>query len=190
MKRIAAISIAVGCALALGACNQQVKRERMQQIDSLGTHLNHVREIVESIDSQQIAGRMTEIDNNSMWVFDNITDTLPREPGLAFGDYLRTKKFFNKALDRYTQVKRELIFSEKQLATLRTDVQNSFYADEEFMNYFNTESESIAKLTAAADDLQVKYQNVNTQYTQIKPRVTALLDSIKSVIYASEPAGR
>jgi len=190
MKQAVAINLIVISAVIFGACNQGVKKERLKQLDSLGTHLNHVREIVESVDSQQVANRLTEIDKNSMWVFDNINDTLSRKPGMAFGDYLRTKKFFGKALDRYHLVNKELRFSEMQLANLRADVQNNLYTDEEFENYLESESESIERLSEASEELEASYGSVNAQYERVKPQVTTLLDSIKSVIYASEPIAR
>lgn len=172
------------------SCNQKVKNERLARIDSLGIFLNHVNEVISTVDSNLIENRMAEIDRTADWVFDNVTDTLKRVPGLAMGDYFRSRKFFGKAKDRYNNVKRELQYSEQQLASLRRDVTENFYSEEEFSGYFNSEAEAIEKLTAAADELQSSYESVNTQYQRVKPIVTETIDSIKSVIYASEPIAR
>lgn len=173
--------------LCFTSCNQKTKTERLKRIDSLGVFLNHVGEVVAAFDSAEVTSRVQEIDKNSLWVFDNVTDTLDSKPGIAFGDYIRTKKFFGKAMDRYRVVKRELAFSTAQLANLREDVENGFYTNEEFRGHFKSEAESVAKLTAAADELTSKYETADGQYQRVKPQVASLLDSIKSVIYASKP---
>ena len=85
------------------------------------------------------------------------------------------------------QVKTELKYSEKQLQKLRTDVENSFYSDEEFEGYFKTEAQAIEKLVNASDELAATYESVNAQYDYTKPKVDAIVDSIKAIIYSPEP---
>ena len=117
MKRFFAIPfVALIIAASLMSCNRQQQAERIQQIDSLGAFLNHVSEVVQAVDSTQIEKRLLEMTTTGAWVFENITDTLDRESGLQFGDYMRCQKFYGKALQRYIQVKKELRFSEAQLA--------------------------------------------------------------------------
>ena len=83
-----------------------------------------------------------------------------------------------------------LRFSKKQLETLRNDVKNSFYSEEEFSGYFNTESQSIAKLVDATDELKSKYEMSDTRFTKFKPLAKGIIDSIKTVIYGSEPVSK
>lgn len=187
MRYLSILILLVAMAAASTSCNQKIKNERLARIDSLGIHLNHVREVVESVDSTMMENRIAEIGRTSSWVFDNVTDTLDRIPGLAIGDFFRARKFFGKALDRFRNVKKELHYSEKQLVHLRTDVTKNFYSEEEFDGYFSTEAQAIKRLTEAADELQANYESVNAQYQRVKPVVTHTIDSIKSVIYGSEP---
>ena len=190
MKPIAFILTLLAMATSLVSCNEQVKEERIQRIDSLGIHLNYVDESLQDMDSVLLVNRTTEIDNTSSWVYDNITDTLDRVPGLTFGDYMRTKKYLGQSLERYDQVQRELRYSSKQLKSLREDVLNSFYSEEEFSGYFNTEAQSVKRLVDATDELKEKYQMSNDRYTKFKPKVNAIVDSIKAVIYDSKPVKR
>lgn len=171
----------------LTSCNQEIKEERLKRIDSLGTHLNHVSEVVSNVDSAMIQNRLAEMDRNADWLADNITGEIKPQVGIKFADYMRCQKFYGKALSRYRKVKSELGYSEKQLETLRKDVKNSFYSDEEFEGYFKTESEAIKKLVEATDELESAYNAVNEQYAKTKPTATSILDSIKSVIYSPEP---
>jgi hypothetical protein len=173
--------------ISLSSCNQKIKEARLAQIDSLGTHLNHVHEVVNSVDTNLIVNRMSEITRNGDWLLENITDTLAAKPGIELGDYLRSKKFYGKAFSKYGEVKAELIYSEKQLTALRNDVKNKFYSDEEFGGYFRTEAESIKALVAATDNLENSYGSLNEQYQFSKPRITGILDSIKNIVYSSEP---
>ena len=187
MKSIIAALYAAFLVLVISGCDNEIKNERLARIDSLGTHLNYVRETVSSIDPDLIDKRISELTRTGNWVLDNITDTLAPKPGIRFGDYLRCKKFYDKASTRYDQVNRELQFSEQQLTTLRNDVKNSFYSDEDFEGYFNTESEAIRKLVEATEELNDVYLGVNKQYEFTKPRADQIVDSIKAIIYSPEP---
>ncbi|MEZ4720449.1 MAG: hypothetical protein R2813_01065 [Flavobacteriales bacterium] len=174
-------------ATSLTSCNQEIKEERLKRIDSLGTHLNHVSEVIASVDSAMIQSRLDEMDRNANWLNDNINGEIKLPTAIKFGDYMRCQKFYGKALNRYRKVKSELQYSEKQMETLRKDVKNSFYSDEEFEGYFRTEAEAIKSLIEATDELEGSYDAVNEQYMKTKPAATSILDSIKSVIYSSEP---
>ena len=187
MKHLFNICMILCSLIATTSCNNDIKESRLRQIDSLGTHLNHVREVVGAVDSQMIVNRIQQMEETGSWVLDNLTDTLDPESGIILGDHLRCQKFYKKAILRYGQVKSELEFSEKQLATLRTDVKNSFYSEEEFTGYFKAEAESLDRLVKATDELEGTYESVNVSFERTKPGVTSLLDSIKSVIYSSEP---
>lgn len=189
MKRLIA-PFAILTLIASTSCNQAVKQERVTRIDSLGVHLNYVGEVLNDVDSQMIWNRISDVDQTSAWVYDNVTDTLERKAGLTFGDFVRSKKYLTQALTRYGEVGRELRYSERQLATLRKDVENSFYSEEEFAGYFRAESRSVAKLVEATDELKTKYELSDEKYVRLKPQVKAIVDSIQSVIYANEPISR
>lgn len=173
--------------VALSSCNGQVKEQRLQQIDSIGSILNHVSEVVSSVDPALINNRINEINERGNWFLDNLEDTLDPEPGIVLGDFFRCKKFYSKAAVRYDQVKNELAYSETQLSTLRADVNNGLYSDEEFNQHFKSEAESAAKLLEAADELDGSYASVNTQFAKCKKAVVVLQDSIKSIILSPDP---
>jgi len=187
MKQLFLFSMMTAMVLVSVSCNTQVKEERLKRIDSLGIHLNYVQEAANEIDSMTLINRVQDIDRTSSWIYDNITDTLDRVPGLILGDYMRTKKYLGQSLERYNQVNNELRYSRKQLDNLRKDVKGSFYSEEEFNGYFNTESSSIANLVSATDELKDKFEMSDSRYRELKPKMTAVVDSIKSIIYADEP---
>lgn len=179
------------CTLAATtSCNMQVKKERLARIDSLAVHLNYVREQLQSVDSIMIVNRTRDIGQTSAWVYENITDTLASKEGISFGDYMRVKKYYGKALGRYSEVSKELRYSEDQLKTLREDVSNNFYSEEEFNGYFNTEATSIKSLVRACDELMEIYASSNNKYERSKTEVVKMIDSVKSIIYASEPIAK
>lgn len=188
MKRIYSISFLMLVIIStMSSCNQKQQAQRIQQIDSLGAFLNHVGEVVESIDSAQIEKRLVEMSASGAWVFENISDTLDRKSGLQFGDYMRCQKFYGKALQRYVQVKKELKFSETQLATLRLDVKNNLFSDNEFNGYLKTEAISIENLVKASEELQNGYTSANAQFESTKPAVNHLIDSVKSITHSPVP---
>jgi len=173
--------------ITMTSCDSAIKNQRLKRIDSLGTYLNHVNEVTSNVDSALIEKRINNLSSTGDWVLANITDTLDPKPGITFGDHLRCKKFYDKSRLRLMQVKTELKYSEKQLQKLRTDVENSFYSDEEFEGYFKTEAQAIEKLVNASDELAATYESVNAQYDYTKPKVDAIVDSIKAIIYSPEP---
>jgi peptidoglycan hydrolase CwlO-like protein len=186
MKNFLFIFAAIGL-VSLSACNRQVKKERIQRIDSLGVHLNYVGERLQELDEQLLENRRSEIDHLSSWVWDNVEDTLPKKQGLAFGDLMRSTKYLKKTQSQYKEVADEYNYSQEQLKTLRKDVENSFYSEEEFNGYFRTEARSIDALVKASDELKTNYEYSNERYEKYKPTVDALVDSIKAVIYSDEP---
>ncbi|HAQ69689.1 MAG TPA: hypothetical protein DCR48_01815 [Flavobacteriales bacterium] len=190
MKTVAAILYIAFLTVSITSCNSATKKERLERIDSLGIHLNYVEETIAELDSVLIENRIADINQTNQWLGDNITDTLARVEGIAIGDFFRTGKFLGQAKSRYNEVSKELRFSKKQLETLRNDVKNSFYSEEEFSGYFNTESQSIAKLVDATDELKSKYEMSDTRFTKFKPLAKGIIDSIKTVIYGSEPVSK
>lgn len=186
MKKIALIYTLLATTVALSSCDAQVKKERIQKIDSLGSILNHVNEVVATVDDAKIQARLDEMNQIGNWFLDNVEDTLSPEPGIILGDYLRCKKFYGKASKRLSQVQTELEYSENQLSTLRADVNNGLYNDQEFLEHFSSESESAVKLMEATDELERTYESVNAQYDKTKAPVISLKDSIKSVILSPE----
>lgn len=171
----------------ISSCGNSVDQARLQKLDSLGTILNHVKELVSKVDHDMIEKRFAEMNEMGSWFLNNLEDTLPPEPGIVFGDYMRCQKFYGKAISRHRQVTTELEYSEKQLATLRADVKNGLHSDADFSKYFSEESASAAKLLLAAEELDKSYVSVNAQYVKTKPPVIALKDSIKAIILSSEP---
>jgi len=180
--------LVIALAASLSSCSSKVKEERLTRIDSLGIHLNHVQDVLKSVDSVALENWSSEISRNEVWVWDNLTDTLEPQPGIIAGDYFRTKKFTGKVLGRYGQVKKEVGYAQTQLATLREDVKNSFYSEEEFHAFFNAEAEAMDKLVKAGDELESASGSVFERYKLIKPRFEHILDSIKTHIYGDKPA--
>lgn len=180
-------SLFLAILVTLSSCNQAVKEERLQKIDSLNVHLNYVFSSVEKIDPQLLDNRITEIDQMSSWVWENVEDTLPKKPGMAMGDLIRTNKYLKQSRSRYNDVLKEAGYSKEQLEALKKDVENSFYSDEEFKGYFNTEAQSVAELVKATDELNYKYEYSSARYEKNKPIVDVMIDSIKAVIYSNEP---
>ncbi|MBT3648271.1 MAG: hypothetical protein HN542_08540 [Flavobacteriales bacterium] len=186
MKAIAYISGILAISLLATSCDRKVKEERLQRIDSLEIHLQNSSEVLGQLDSMLIVNRLADIDRTGLWIYDNVTDTLERQPGIAFGDFMRTKKYYNQALTRYVSVSTEISYSEVQLQSLRSDVKNSFYSEQEFKGFFNAEAASIAKVVEATYELEEKYEFSNDRYAKFKPVVNSMVDSIKAIIYAPE----
>ena len=186
MRKIAFAYSILAIIVVLSSCNSEVKKERIQKIDSLGSLLNHVNEVVAGVDEAKIQSRLAEMNQMGNWFLDNVEDTLDPVSGIILGDYLRCKKFYNKAVTRLSQVNKELEYSEKQLSTLRSDVGNGLYDDSEFLIHFNSEAESTSKLIEATDELERTYVSVNAQFVKTKAPVVALKDSIQAVILSPE----
>lgn len=186
MKNIIILTGAMSL-FVFSSCNMQVKKERIEKIDSLGVHLNYVQEQIDQVDPDLVEQRISEINHLSTWVWDNVKDTLPKTQGLAFGDLMRTTKYLKKTQSYYMEVSQEYSYSQDQLSSLRKDVENSFYSEEEFKGYFKTEARSIAALVEATDKLVSSYESSNGRYQTYKPTVDGMVDSIKAVIYSDEP---
>lgn len=173
--------LAIGMFTMTG-CNQDVKQQRLSKIDSLGTHLNYIREVVDNIDPQVIENRVAELNRTGEWFLENLNDTLSRRPGIQLGDHLRCIHYYDKAMNHYDKVKNELKYSEEQLQSLRNDVKENFYSEEEFEGYFETEAEAITRLSDATTDLERSLEGVNAQYKFSKEQVKVIRDSVEAHI--------
>lgn len=187
MMRVAINISAIASLFLAFSCNSRQLADRTQEIDSLGVHLNRVREIVEGFDSAKVDAQMKEIEQFGNWLFENVTDTLEPKKGLLLGDFMRSKKYLNKTMSSYQVINRELAYSEKQLKSFRMDVSNGLITDEDYSKHFQTESSAIAALSDAAEQLESEYISNNDQFAKRQPLVAAFVDSVKSVIYSSNP---
>jgi len=187
MMRTAMSISAIATLFLAFSCNTRQLAEQTKEIDSLGVHLNRVREIVEGFDSAKVDAQMKEIEQFGNWLFENVTDTLDPKDGLLLGDFMRSKKYMSKTMSSYQVIKRELAYSEKQLNSFRKDVSNGLIADEDYSKHFQTESSAIAALADAAEQLESEFKSNNEQFAKRQPLVTAFIDSVKSVIYSSSP---
>lgn len=189
MKQVIFFSALI-LSVSLSSCNNKVKEERGKRIDSLGIHLNHVEDVLKTVDTVALVNWKSKISQTETWLWDNVEDTLDAQPGLIIGDFLRTKKFIGKVESRYKDVRKEASYASKQLATLREDVKNNFYSEEEFRGYFSTESAAIDELVKAGDQLEVANNSLVERYQLIYPRATHIMDSIKTVLYDDKPRAK
>jgi hypothetical protein len=189
MKQVIFFS-AIILSVSLSSCNNKVKEERGKRIDSLGIHLNHVEDVLKTVDTIALTNWNSQIGQVESWLWDNVEDTLDLKSGIVIGDFLRTKKYIGKVESRYRDVKKETKYASKQLASLREDVKNNFYSEEEFKGYFGTESAAIDELVKAGDQLEVANGSLVERYKLIYPEATQIIDSIKTVIYGDKPRAK
>ncbi len=185
MKYILLLSFCAG--IVLSSCNQQVKNERLKRIDSLETYIPAVEAILDQIDSAQIELQLNQISQTEDWLLDNVDDTIPKKPGMIVADYFRVAKYLGQSLGRYKSVQIEVAYTKKQIQSLREDVINSFYSDEEFEGYFSTEADAVAKLNDAAGELATKHESISEEHKKLQMASTQVMDSIKAVIYSDQP---
>jgi hypothetical protein len=106
MKQVIFFS-AIILSVSLSSCNNKVKEERGKRIDSLGIHLNHVEDVLKTVDTIALTNWNSQIGQVESWLWDNVEDTLDLKSGIVIGDFLRTKKYIGKVESRYRDVKKE-----------------------------------------------------------------------------------
>lgn len=171
----------------LSSCNEQIKKERLQRIDSLEAYLPAIQTILKQVDSARIERQLSDIKKTQDWIFDNVEDTIPKRAGMSIADYMRSEKYLSQSLSRYNGVRKELVYTKAQILTLREDVKKSFYSDEEFEGYFKAEAEAVAKLNEAAGELATKHETISESHKKLHAATTEAIDSIKSVLFSDQP---
>ena len=180
--------LAVGATLI--SCDARHKSERLAKIEKLGVELNQVAEFLNEVDSASMAQKIQSSDAKVNWIYENITDTLDRKNGIALGDYMGLNKTMSSTLNGYSQVKREYKYSESQLKSLRKDVENGFFTEEEFEANFETEEEAAERLNEAIEQLEHNLAQINNGYDKLDPIVSSYVDSVKSIILSPKPIAK
>lgn len=174
----------------LASCDARHKTERLAKIDKLGVELNRVAEFLNEVDSSSIALRIDDSEKNVNWIYENITDTLDRKNGIALGDYMGLNKTMRSTLMGYSQVKSEFRYSQNQVKSLRQDVENGFFTEEEFEKNFETEEEAVERLSEAVEQLENNMIKINSGYDRLNPIISAFVDSVKAVILSPKPVAK
>lgn len=167
---------------AASACQHADVEKRTRSIDSLQIVMAGVNETMARVDSTALAGAVADIDERGPWIFENLTDTLNRKPGIALGDFMRSKKFFERVLGSRNTVVSEIRLCHSQLEILEKDVENGFFTDSEFQGYLKAEAKAITDLEEAVQKLETNYLKGYSTYKSAQPDVHALHDSLRRVV--------
>jgi hypothetical protein len=103
---------------------------------------------------------------------------MTEEMGNQLSKFHVIRKIYTKKIgDHGFQVKEQKEIY-KQLADLRTDVENGARSKEEFKEYYKTESDAITKLTIKSSEINKALYELEPEYTRIYTTLKPISETI------------
>jgi len=132
--------------------------------------INELSEIKEKVDRH-----MSELTK----VIKENKDTLSRKQAIMLGDYKSSAKVFKNVNGKNRKFIEAIELSEKQLATLKTDLKNGAITNQDTLNtYMKSEKESVGKLIESLQRANRGFNLGREKFKMINPTVENILDSL------------
>ena len=144
------------------SCQRTDYSKEIAQVDSLSAVVERYLFQVDSLDSMQIEEYFVFLKEDTKWIQDSLAKEYMKDASI-FLLKVRTADKLSKSFPQiYVKLKRELKYSQSQLADLKKDLSNASIEPEKAKGYLATES-------MAAD-------NLGQQHSKFMKRLTILKD--------------
>ena len=153
---------------------------RLQKLDALDAKLAKVDSLYQPVDAD--TARIRAYFNNAVkslkFVQNNYTDTMPLDLAVFLSDYRADRKLLGWTAKTAHSCAVDMTYARKQIANLRTDIENNKLDDSKFEEYYATEAGSIEELLTLVTDLNGKWQKAISRYEERNPRVQELVNEL------------
>ncbi len=171
-------------AALFASCNQTPYKAEIAELDRLIVKLDSAKNILQNVDTNGYRDYAKRFQSNLNFVtnhFRNSKDTIDRDLALFMADYRSLKKPYLNFHSTYDQAARDLEFTEKQLLTLKHDLEHNLLDSIVVRKMFDREVEE----TNAIVDL-VKRIDFGDDYTRelastLEPKMDSVIVVLKSL---------
>ena len=166
-------------------CNQNPHKTRMNTTDSLQTVVNELNAVFDSVDyDRHFANRKNMMEDISRIEghFKAQNDTMPRDLAMSLSDYRLVWKGYKRMEGEYQGVEKELQYTDQQLKTLKTDLENNAVNEPQAERFLQEEKEAVSRLEINTRAFSKKMKRTEQKYQDQKPVMSQLADSLENSI--------
>lgn len=162
----------------LFSCSSQNTRF-LAEVEKLEAEISKCSDSLQLADTSLTGNLLRKSSENLKFIQDNFHDTMPKEIAIILSDYSASRKSLRMFQQSYSDAVQELNFSRNQLAALKTDIQNSLMDENQFADFYSSESKSVEKLNELVKNLVVWHQSAIRMNETKSPPVEKFISELK-----------
>ncbi len=152
----------------------------VSQVEELEETIQKAQQSIVTIDTSKIGNALRISTGNLKFIQENFKDTMDKETAFLMSDYSASRKSLKRLLENYSDVIRELSYSQSQLANLKLDVENNVMEEQKFNDYYSSESKSVEKLDEYAKNIVEWYASALRMYEEKNSAVEKIVGQLNA----------
>lgn len=149
------------------SCNRTDYSEQISQIDSLYNQISHYSFQIDSIDSNAVIELTPIIQEDLLWISDSLSKELLPKSSLFLYRVRTGNKLLQNFPQEYHTLKKEFIYSLKQLSDLKKDLKNNSIEKVDASKYINDEKLAIKVLESHLNKMIKKLETMK-DYPEVR----------------------
>ena len=149
MDTIRIVLLGFVASLLFSGCNsEQAFQRELEQIDSLQAVLTDYRELLDSLDTEEVMATVEHVDTQYNYLMSNYPDMNDRDFWLKEVSQFGTiDKALGRLADHREKLREEMDYTDKQLITLENSIKDNKLTDEKVAEYFQMEYDAFGNLS-------------------------------------------
>ncbi len=165
------------------SCNQTPYKSEIAELDKLIVKLDSAKTILQNVDTNGYRDYAKRFQTNLNFVtnhFRNSEDTIGRDLALFMADYRSLKKPYMNFHGTYDQASRELEFTEKQLLTLKHDLQYNLLDSTVVRKMFKRELEETNEIVDLVKRIDFGDDYTRELASKLEPKMDSVIVALKN----------
>lgn len=161
----------------LSACGPKINAEQQERLKTLTLSTDSIAEMVNAIDSNQIAKSVEVFFTHKEFLQNKMRDTLSRDLIFKLDKYLSLRKSMSYLRSDYINIASEANIMQQQLADLNKDISNRLIDEKKFETYYELELKNYEQLKFATDRLKKVQENSLPVFEKSYPFIDSLINA-------------
>jgi predicted nucleic acid-binding Zn-ribbon protein len=176
------IVISCYCLLLFAGCHTNKYPKEIALLDSLQQVLTESSKQYHSLDTLEVQKIFGEIQSDLKFIraHHKVTDTLTKQVAQQLNAYAQVYGVMAALIERQHAVEKELLYSMKQLQSLKTDIEKKQWEEKEVQTYCEQEKEAVQHLQQVVVKALQAYTENRTRYNELKPEIALLKGDLLS----------
>lgn len=166
----------------LVACGPKINSTQQNSLEKLTTKVDSVTQLVNALDSVEIAKMTNEFFERKNFIQKKITDTLKPEFIFKLDEFIQLRKEMGFIRGEYFTIKNEANILNKQIQDLNHDVSKRLVEEKQFERYYSLEKTNYDQLVMATNQLTGAIEEGSKKYNKLLPEIDSLITAYKATL--------
>jgi hypothetical protein len=175
----------LGCLslFSLSSCRHNNYSKELVTLDSLQRVLDSSSTQYKKLDTAAMRRMFTTIQLDLKFIRDSRrpADTLNFQDAQQLNTYAQVYSILGALIQRQPGVEKELLYTSKQLLSLKSDVEKGKWEEKEVQHYCAQEREAVAHLQGVVKKALSAFQESKMRYEDVQPKVALLKERLQIV---------